>query len=175
MNRIKWIAAALLCCLLLGCGRDVVQLPETQPEETIAGFDYRNYDWEQHLKDAVFDTATPLGDAISQAAVLTVEQVTESELTVSVQAPNIAPAMLDWMAAVGAEEFTEDAMQQQIFTQLEAEKQTASFTLPYSVSAQTPQIDYPSDYLDAVSCGLLTFYNDLHQQLIEEMGGTGHE
>lgn len=149
---------------------EVVQL---EPE---AVFDFEGYDWTEHLRGEAFETGTVIGDAALDALELQVDSVTSTSVSVTVTAPDISQALCDWYAQAQEQERTYDALVAQILELLAGEKQSASFTLRYALSAQgEPVIDYTEDYAAAVSCGLLEFYTTMQNSFLETLGGNSYD
>ena len=107
--------------------------------------------------------------AVTDVIKLQVTGTSASAITVTVTAPNITQALLDWYDT--QQIFSGEALESQIAALLKGEAMEQTFTLPYSLSGDVPVITYPDGYADALSCGLSAFYDILYARILEQMGG----
>lgn len=152
----------LMCLFFAGCSRQGAGSGEP-------AFDYKHYDWLTHLKKEAFSEEGSMSTAVADAIKLQVTGTGENAITVTVTAPNITQALLDWYDA--QEIFSGEALESQIAALLKGEATEQTFTLPYSLSGDIPVITYPDGYADALSCGLSAFYDILYARILEQMGG----
>lgn len=155
-------ALVLLCLVFAGCTRQGTA--NTEP-----AFDYKHYDWLTHLKTEAFSEEGSMVTAVTDVIKLQVTGTSASAITVTVTAPNITQALLDWYDT--QQIFSGEALESQIAALLKGEVAEQTFTLPYSLSGDVPVITYPDGYADALSCGLSAFYDILYARILEQMGG----
>lgn len=128
-------------------------------------FDYEAYDWAGLLLADAFVPGTVIGDAGREAVTLTVDQVTEHTITVTVTGPRIADALWSEYSQGAGEASLED----RILALLQQEASSEQFTLSYQAAKGQPVVEYTSAYASAVTCGLADFYQRVQTDLIEKM------
>lgn len=155
MKRKTYIILALVLLLVLGAG--------CAKEE--------NFDWEGKIGADFFAGGSEIEKAIAEAVTYEVEQK-EEVLLVTVKAPDICDGLLEWMEQVPDEEFTETAMEEELFRLLkESKAEKNTHELDYAIEGEVGQISYSAEFTDAMSCGLNRFYAEVTQRILEEMGG----
>lgn len=166
MKRIVALALALLL-VLAGCGRQGQDTPDAfMPEDTEAPSQApEQVDYLAIMRRELFNRDTPLNAAMAEVVELTLDSVGEGSITVTVTAPDVCEGTLAWFEAVSEEDYSDEALDQQMMTLLEGERQTRQFVL--EVQAET--IVYTDEFLDAASCGVRQFYTALTVMLMEEM------
>lgn len=169
-----YVLLILVMICFVGCGKGDNKDAQSINEET-EKFDYENFDWETYLRGEVFDTSTTVGDTMAQVVTIEVEKAGEDQIEVNVLAPDAYEPVHTWFDAVSDEEFSDSALEQCILDALAGETLEYTFTMTYDLVVDEPYINYPSEYLNAVSCGLITFYNELYESTINELGGTTNE
>lgn len=144
---------------------DLVPLPQGPV------FDYTHYDWAATLLADAFTAGTPIGNAGLEKVQLQVESVTDSTVTLTITAPNIADSLWQWYAAQKPEEA---ALEAKILSLLsDTPPTTETFTLNYRVGSDgVPKADYTAAYGSAVSCGLTDFYHRLQREFLAELEGS---
>lgn len=181
MRRLTAVFCILTLMLLAGCNQkdagsgisgdfaeesnDFILLEETTP------FGYDDYDWETQLLADAFDAGTPIGDAGLACVTVEVTSVTDTELTVTVTAPDISDDLLDWYAGADGQGDYEAALEQKVVSLMEGKTISGTYTMSYTDVNGVPSIHYTQDYANAVSCGLLEFYSTLQNSMLDQMGG----
>lgn len=153
--------------LLVGCQKQE-NSAAAQEEDT---FDYAGFEWEGYLRTEAYDDSSVIGSEIAKAAKISVDDVTDAQITVTVEAPNVCEALMDWYDSVSGAEFSEEALENKILELLKGGKVSNTFTMTYTLVDGEPVIGYAEGYADALSCGLTDFYDVLNERILESMGG----
>lgn len=108
---------------------------------------------------------TELTRAMDKALSFTLDEVSDASITVTVTAPDVCQALLDWFDAVSDADYSDEALAQQMLTLLEGKPLSRQYTLELRDGAPV----YTDGFLNAVSCGTRQFYTALTARLMEEM------
>lgn len=157
-KHIPVILVVLLSVLLLhaGCSND------DQSNST---------DWVQIIRADFLSGKSIIEEAIAEVVSVDVKQE-ESQITVTVTAPDICDELLNWLDYVTDDEFTETAMEEEILRLLkDSEKIETEYLLSCSGEGETAEISYTSEFGEAMTCGLTRFYAEMTQRVLDEMGG----
>lgn len=126
-------------------------------------------DWEQLIRTDFFSDNSAMEQAMAEVVSIKVKQDGD-QLTVTVKAPDICDNLLNWMDSVSDEEFTEEAMEEEILNQLKSsEKVESTHSLTYTIEGDIADILYTSEFTDTISCGLNRFYAEVTQRILDEL------
>lgn len=157
MRKLTALLLALLLLALTGCGSKNAGSSASDPTDAV--------DYLSLIRTDLFSEDTTLTQAMSDAVTLTLDSAEESSITVTVTAPNVCADTLAWFDAVSDEDYSDEALTEQMLSLLEGDAQTQQFTLTVEDGA----IVYTDDFLDAASCGVREFYTALTVRFMEEM------
>lgn len=161
MKRI-WIVV-VSCLLLWGCASQ----PETaDTQETTAPAIH--YDFEQILRADMFPEQDALSAALNETVQITQLHADGQTLRFTLVAPDISQALITWYEA---NDFDENALNQQILQLLQTPPHTRQFALSYVPHGNTVRISYDEASLEAFGCGLRQFYAYLQSQVYDALGG----
>lgn len=165
MRKIIAMLLVLFILLLSGCGttEDVTELTEAEK------FDYQGYDWENLLLSDAFDTSDGQGNYFADAVTVSVDNITETHIMVRVKAPDAYTEVKEWFDAISEEEYSDEKLGEKIREALDSEKKENVFELSYQLLNNRPYINYSDEYINAVGCGMITFYNELNESFMDEM------
>ena len=179
MKRLLCLMLAMVL-LLCACGKkEAIAVPEvTNPveEENFASdapvriaeevvFDSEHYDWQTLLLADAFNPGTPIGDAGLAAVQLTVDEITQDSLTITVTAPQVAQELWQWYQQEDGAD-----LEAKILELLKGQPKAITLTLSYRVRTDgTPVVDYTGAFASAVTCGLSDFYDLVQADMVQEM------
>lgn len=130
----------------------------------------KKIDWEQIIRNDFFSSESIVEQTMADEVSFKITQK-EKQLVVNVNAPNICDELLGWMESVSDTEFNEMIMEQEILRLLkESQKIETEFLLNCSVNDEEVEIEYTTEFGEAITCGMTRFYAEVTQQILEEIG-----
>ena len=162
MRKLTALVLAVLLLALTACGgKD--STPAPQPSQ---GPDYITL-----IRSDLLGENSDLTRAMDEALTFTLDEVTDTAVTVTVTGPDICQELLAWFDTVSDEDYSDEALSRQMLALMEGETQSRQFIL----ELREGNLVYSDDFLNAASCGLRQFYTALTTQLMEEMEASLHE
>lgn len=108
--------------------------------------------------------------AVWESVEMTVKCAVKNVAIVEVKAPDISKELYDYVDSM--DDITEGGLEEQILKCLqETEKQTKEFKLSYENTGGKVRIQYTPEYAEFISCGLLSFYGRVMDEVLSEMEG----
>lgn len=162
MRKFTALVLAVLLLALTACGgKD--SAPTPQPSQ---GPDYITL-----IRSELLGENSDLTRAMDKALTFTLDEVTDTAVTVTVTGPDICQELLAWFDAVSDADYSDEALSQQMFALMEGKAQSRQFTL----ELREGNLVYSDDFLNAASCGVRQFYTALTARLMEEMEASVNE
>lgn len=121
----------------------------------------------QRIIDDNFKSNTVIEKKIKENVNITINDISDDATSVEIKAPNITEELYQWVESQN--EVNDDAMEEKIMELLEeSENEVTQYDLIIFVDDEL-KIQYTEESKNAMSCGMIEFYNMCMEKVIEDM------
>lgn len=165
-------SAIILCILtvvlvVLGVGVNLLRsAPEPQPAAPVM----ETNTLINHITAELLSGGSALELGIAKAVAMSVTEQTADKIIIEVSAPDISTGLIEWMESVTEETFSEAALEETSLRLLsESPPVVQEFELELRDEDGVATPVYTGEFAGALSCGLLTFYEEANQRMVNEL------